>query len=174
MGTTAQSGLTTPSAQPQDFNERGFHVMAACTIDRPPAELFAFWRNFANLPRFMGHVLDVQVLSPTRSHWRVKGPAGRDVEWDAEIINEEPHRLIAWRTVDAADVDSAGSVWFVETPNGATEVRVNLDYIPPGGRLGEVVATAFGANPKDQIGKDLRRFKELVEGRKLSSSEGCG
>jgi len=163
MGTTTQTGSTVPSAQPQDFNERGFHVMAACTIDRPSAELFAFFRNFANLPRFMGHVLDVQVLSPTRSHWKVKGPAGRDVEWDAEIINEEPNRLIAWRTVEGADVDSAGSVWFVERRGGGREVRVNLDYIPPGGWWGAAVATGFGENPKDQIEEDLRRFKEMME-----------
>src|SRR4051794_33194732 len=114
MSTPTQTGSTVPSAQPQAFNTQGIHVMAACTIKRPAAELFAFWRNFANLPRFMKHVLDVQVLSPTLSHWKVQGPVGREVEWDAEIINEEPNRLIAWRTVEGADVDSAGSVWFVE------------------------------------------------------------
>ncbi|MDB5296788.1 MAG: hypothetical protein JWO31_2771 [Phycisphaerales bacterium] len=155
---------TAVPAEPNAYHKSGIHVSVAYTIAKPRAELFAFWRNFANLPKFMDHVQSVRVTDDKRSHWVVKAPAGRTVEWDAEIINEVPDELIAWRSLGGADVDNAGSVRFVDAPGDrGTEVRVVLDYIPPAGRLGKYVAMLFGEAPEIQIKEDLRRFKRLME-----------
>ena len=146
------------------YFENGIHVEVAYTIEKPRAELYAFWRNFENLPRFMDHLQSVRVLDEKRSHWVANAPAGRTVEWDAEIINEKMDELIAWRSLAGADVDNAGSVRFVDAPGDrGTEVRVVLDYIPPAGRVGKWVATLFGEAPEIQIKEDLRRFKRLME-----------
>jgi uncharacterized membrane protein len=105
----------------------------------------------------------VDVLDDKRSHWVAKAPAGREVEWNAEIINEEPNALIAWRSLGGADVDNAGSVRFHDAAGGGTELRVVLDYIPPAGKVGKWVATLFGEAPEQQIKDDLHRFKQLME-----------
>jgi uncharacterized membrane protein len=152
------------TAQPSNYYEEGIHVVVSYVIARPPEELFQFWRNFENLPRFMHHVKSVSCQGPTRSHWVARGPAGMDVEWDAEIINEEPDRLISWRTVGEADVDSAGTVMFVPAVDArGTRVHVNLDYIPPAGRVGKAIAKIFGDDPAQLIRDDLRRFKQIME-----------
>jgi uncharacterized membrane protein len=160
-------------ASPAEYFHRGIHVEQAMTINRTPWDLFQFWRNFENLPRFMRHVESVKVLDDKRSHWSVDGPAGRKVEWDAEIINEEPNTLIAWRSLGNADVDNAGSVRFVPGPEGrGTEVRVVIDYIPPAGRVGNWVAKLFAKNPSSEIREDLRRFKQLMETGEVPTTEG--
>ena len=155
---------TAEPAEPTAYHKSGIHVSVAYTIAKPRAELFAFWRDFNNLPRFMDHLQSVRVTDDKRSHWVVKAPAGRTVEWDAEIINEVPDELIAWRSLAGADVDNAGSVRFVDAPGDrGTEVRVVLDYIPPAGRVGKYVAMLFGEAPEIQVKEDLRRFKRLME-----------
>src|SRR5690348_5742754 len=112
---------------------RGINLEQIVTINRPAPELFRFWRNFEQLPTFMDHLVAVRQLDQRRSHWVAKAPAGRQVEWDAEIINEIPNELIGWRTLDGADVISAGSVRFVPARGGrGTRVRVRLQYEPPG------------------------------------------
>lgn len=160
-------------ASPEKYFHRGIHVEQAMTINRTPWDLYQFWRNFDNLPRFMSHVKSVKVIDERRSHWVVEGPAGRSVEWDAEIINDEPNALIAWRSLGGADVDNAGSVRFVPGPEGrGTEVRVVIDYIPPAGRFGNWVSTLFGANPTAEIREDLRRFKRVMETGEAPTTEG--
>jgi uncharacterized membrane protein len=158
---------------PEEFFKRSTHVEESVIINRPTEELYAFFRNFENLPRFMNHVKEVRVLDNERSHWCVKAPAGSDVEWDAQIINEEPGKLIAWRTIGDAQVDNAGSVRFLPGPGAgaATEVKVTLDYIPPAGKLGTLVAKIFGEDPKTQIHEDLMRFKELMERGAVSGTQ---
>jgi len=152
------------TAQPSDYHDEGIHVVVSYLIAKEPRELFEFWRNFENLPKFMNHLKLVTCQGPTRSHWVARGPAGISVEWDAEIINEEPNRLISWRTIGQADVDSAGTVLFVPAANGqGTRVHVNLDYIPPAGRLGQAIAKIFGDDPAQVIREDLRRFKQIME-----------
>ena len=152
------------TAQPSDYYDEGIHVIVSYSIAKPPEELFDFWRNFENLPKFMHHVKAVICQGPTRSHWIARGPAGIDVEWDAEIINEEPNRLISWRTIGEADVDSAGTVLFVPAADArGTRVHVNLDYIPPAGSIGKTIAKLFGDEPEQLIRDDLRRFKQLME-----------
>ena len=141
----------------------GIKVEQAVTINRPREEIYRFWRNFENLPRFMDHLESVRVLDEQRSHWVAKGPAGTRVEWDAEIHNEIPDELIAWRSLPGAEVDHAGSVHFSPGPNEGTEVRVILRYDPPAGRVGAAVARLFGEDPSQQVAEDLRRFKQVME-----------
>ena len=160
-------------AEPAEYFERGIHVEEAMTVNRTPWDLYQFWRNFENLASFMKHVESVTVLDEKRSHWVIKAPAGTTVEWDAEIINDEPNTLIAWRSLGDANVDNAGSVRFVPGPEGrGTEVRVVIDYIPPAGRVGKWVASLFGKNPASQIREDLRRFKRVMETGEVPTIEG--
>jgi uncharacterized membrane protein len=148
---------------------RGIRVEKTVTVGRTPEELYAFWHNLENLPRFMRHLESVKVADPKRSHWVVKGPAGIDAQWDAEIINDIPNELIGWRSVEGATVNNAGSVHFTPATNG-TEVRVLLRYDPPGGTMGAAFAKVFGEDPDLQVEEDLRRFKMLVENSQLPAS----
>ncbi|HYE16725.1 MAG TPA: SRPBCC family protein [Pyrinomonadaceae bacterium] len=155
--------------------ERGIKLEKSVTVNRPAAELYSFWRNFENLPRFMNHLEAVHVTGAGRSHWVAKAPAGTTVEWDAEVYNEKENELIAWRTLEGADVASAGSVHFEPAQGGAaTTVRVVLKYDPPGGAVGAAVARLFGENPEQQIDEDLRRFKQIMEGAQSAGSEASG
>jgi uncharacterized membrane protein len=144
--------------------DRGTKVEHSVTIHRPALELYSFWRNFENLPNFMNHLESVKRFGGNRSHWVAKAPGGTTVEWDAEVYNEKEGELIAWRTLEGSQVASAGSVHFEPAGEGATQVRVNLKYDPPGGKLGSLVARLFGENPQQQIEEDLARFKEIMEG----------
>lgn len=141
------------------------------TILRSRAELYAFWRQFENLPQFMEHLVSVQPLTVTRSHWVAKAPAGKTVEWNAELVNDIPNELIAWKSVGDADVANAGAVNFSDAPYGrGTIVKVTLDYEPPAGRLGNLVARLFGEDPDRQVREDLRKFKQLMEVGEITTS----
>jgi uncharacterized membrane protein len=140
---------------------------------RPADELYAFWRRLEQLPRFMSHLISVQQLDNRRSHWIAKGPAGKRVEWDAEIINERPNEMIAWRSLEGADVDSVGSVRFERAPGGrGSIVRVEMRYRPPAGVGGATVAKLLGKDPGSQIKDDLRRFKQVMETGEIITTEG--
>lgn len=152
---------------------RGIRVEKSVTINRSPEELYKYWRNFENLPRFMNHLESVRTTGERRSHWVAKAPAGTTVEWDAEIINEKENELIAWRSVEGADVDNAGSVRFQAIPaERGTEVKVQLRYDPPGGIVGAAIAKLFGEAPDQQIEDDLRRFKQLMETGEIATTKG--
>ncbi|HKZ04726.1 MAG TPA: SRPBCC family protein [Methylomirabilota bacterium] len=140
----------------------GVKVERELLFEDPPAKLYAFWRDFRNLPSIMSNVRRVTVDPDGRSHWVVNGPAGTTSEWDAEVINDRPGELIAWRTVSGA-VAHAGSVHFEPQPTGGTLVRVSLQYDPPGGELTHLVSALFGADPGQRIAEDLQRFKEAME-----------
>ncbi len=142
---------------------RGIHVHESVTIGRPAGELFRFWRDFSNLPRFMDHLEDVTIVSSTRSVWTAKAPAGMTVKWEADVINEIEGELIGWQSTANADVATAGSVRFVPSNDGATEIIVHLQYEPPAGKLGSLVASIFGEEPSQQIRSDLRRLKMMLE-----------
>jgi uncharacterized membrane protein len=148
----------------------GIKVERSIVVDRPAAELYGYWRDFENLPRFMEHLESVLVLDDRRSRWTAKGPAGRNVEWEAEIHSEIPGERIAWRSLPNADVDNAGSVHFRDLGNGRTEVRVVLSYAPPAGRLGAAIAKLFGEEPSQQVAEDLRRFKQVMEAGEVAST----
>jgi uncharacterized membrane protein len=143
------------------------------TIRQPPDDLYRHWRDFANLPTFMDHVRSVEVIDDRRSHWVVNAPAGATVEWDAEITEDEPGTVIAWRSTSGADVENSGSVRFSPAPGDrGTEVRVEVEYSPPGGMIGEVIAKIFGEAPDQQIADDLRRFKQVMETGEVVRSGG--
>jgi len=149
---------------------RGVKVDASVTIYRPLPEIYAYWRNFENLPNFMDHLTEVRDVDGRRSHWVAKGPLGVPVEWDAEIIKDVPPELISWKTVGESDVVSAGSVRFKQAPGDhGTEVRVNLQYDPPAGKVGATVAWMFGDDAQLAIEADLRRFKQLLETGEVST-----
>ena len=142
----------------------GIKVNKSITINRTPEELYGFWRELENLPRFMAHLESIQQLDGTHSRWKVKAPAGLTVEWEAEIIADRPGELIAWRSLEGADVRNAGTVQFLRAPGGrGTEVRVELHYQPPAGRVGSVIAKLFGREPSQQVEGDLRRLKQVME-----------
>ena len=146
-------------------------VERTVTIQRPRAELYAFWRNFENLPRFMEHLVAVRAESDTRSHWVAKAPGGGTVEWDAVLVNEIPDALVAWKSVGDADVANAGAVNFSDAPGErGTIVKVTLDYEPPVGRVGNLIARLFGEDPDRQVREDLRKFKQLMEVGEITTS----
>lgn len=143
---------------------RGFKVEQTVEIKRAPAQVYGYWRQFRNLPQFMPHLHSVEETGPRTSHWVVKGPAGKSVSWDAEIINEHPGELIAWQTLPGASVQSAGTVRFEPLKGGqSTRVSVSLQYAPPAGGLGATVAWMFGEAPDQQLRTDLAQFKALLE-----------
>jgi uncharacterized membrane protein len=140
------------------------HLNKSIIVNGSPEELYQFWRDFENLPRFMHHLESVRMTGKGRSHWVAKAPAGATVEWDAEVTEDRPGELIAWRSLEGADVYNTGSVRFEEAPGGrGTIVRVEIDYNPPGGVVGEWVAKLFGEEPEQQVSADLRRFKQVIE-----------
>ena len=169
---TVYSAMGTSTAETED---KGLHIVQAVTINKPVAELYTYWRNFENLPRFMKHLDSVQNLDANghRTHWVAKAPMGTHVEWDAEIINEVPNEIIAWRSTENAQIANAGAVNFRTAPGGrGTEVKVTLNYIPPAGLLGATVAKLFGEEPGFQVEDDLRRFKNLMETGEIPTIEG--
>jgi uncharacterized membrane protein len=152
---------------------RGINVLESVTLNRSIEELYRFWRNLENLPQFMRHLVSVEKVTDTISHWKAKGPAGKIVEWDAEIHNEVPSKVIGWRSLEGADVVSAGSVNFDSAgPGRGTRVTVHLQYSPPGGKVGAAVAKMFGRDAETEIREDLRRFKQLIEAGEVPTNAG--
>ncbi|MEU7843848.1 SRPBCC family protein [Micromonospora sp. NPDC049114] len=152
---------------------RVIRMEIAVTVNRSPAEAYRFWRDVENLPKFMAHLESVRADDLRRSHWVARGPAGRHIEWDAEIIDDQPNRSLTWRSLPGARVANAGRVRFVPAPGDrGTEVRVQLRYAPPAGALGRAVAKLFGEEPEQQVRDDLRRFKQVLEAGEVVRSEG--
>ncbi|NMH96936.1 SRPBCC family protein [Pseudonocardia sp. K10HN5] len=145
---------------------------AEITIHRPVAEVFAFWNDLENLPRFMRHLQSVTRLGADRSRWRAKAPAGMEIEWEAEVTAREIDEYISWRSVGGATVQNSGSVRFTPAPGDrGTEVRVHLHYRPPAGKIGAALAKLFGEEPGQQVRDDLRRFKQVLETGEVVRSE---
>ena len=152
---------------------RRCEVVRSMTINRPIGELFAFWRDFRNLPRIMSHLETVEVLSDKHSRWKAKAPAGLSVEWDAEIVNEQPNALIAWQSCKGSSTSHWGVVRFQSAPGDrGTEITVELEYEPLGGATGAVLAKLFGEEPSQQIEDDLRRFKRVMETGEIPTTKG--
>ena len=153
---------------------RAVVVRHAVTVNRMIEEVYDFWHNFSNFPRFMAHVESVTVAG-RRSHWVAKAPAGMKVEWDAEIVEDAENERIAWRSLPGSDVQHSGSVRFVRAPGArGTEVRVELMYTPPVGAVGRTIAKLFGEEPEQQVRDDLRRFKQIVETGEIPISDAPG
>jgi uncharacterized membrane protein len=148
-------------------------VGVTLTINRSREDLYEAWRNFTNLPQWMKHLKSVEVMGDRRSHWVASGPAGSTVEWNADISEDRPNEMIAWRSVEGSDVDHSGVVRFEPAPgNRGTMVTVEMRYSPPGGTLGSAVAAWFGEDPAQSIKMDLRRFKQVMETGEVITTEG--
>ena len=171
-GVTAQNSIKDDIQDSLGMND-SIRVERTVTINKSPEELYQFWRNFENLPHFMKHLKNVSVINETRSHWVATAPMGASVEWDADIVNDQPNHLIAWASVEGADVDNSGFVRFAKAPGDrGTEVKVVIEYNPPGGAVTATLAKLFGEEPKQQISDDLRRFKMLMETGEIATTEG--
>ena len=157
------------SMQPKTIANEGadegiIRTKRSITIQRPVEEVYSFWRDFQNLPRFMVHLESVMVTGDGRSHWKAKAPAGQSVEWDATTTEDVPNERISWRSDEGAPVFNAGTVHFRAAPgNRGTEVRVELEYDPPFGKLGSKVAMLFREEPGQQVQDDLRHLKQVME-----------
>lgn len=156
--------------------ERGWREAALAartvTINRPRAELYAFWRDFRNLALFMENIESVTPGDDRRSHWVVKAPAGKTVEWDSVLVEEVENELLAWETVEGSGLRNAGRIEFRDGPPGrGTEVTATIVYEPPGGELGKLVAKLFQKEPKIQARRELRRFKQLMETGEISTAK---
>jgi uncharacterized membrane protein len=147
-------------------------VTRTIIVNRSPEEVYRFWHDFANLPTFMKHLESVQVTGDNRSHWKATGPGGKTVEWDAELIDDQPNARIAWRSLEGSDIDNSGFVQFDRAPGGrGTLVRVELRYTPPGGLVSATLAKLFGEEPGQQVDDDLRAFKQVLETGEVVKSD---
>ena len=149
------------------------HITKSVTINRPRAAVYQFWRDFAHLSEFMAHVQSVTPTGGGRSHWVVSAPAGQTVEWDAEVVQDRPDELVAWRSLEGSDIRHEGTVRFTDAPaDRGTEIHVDLRYDAPAGKAGEAVAKLFGEEPSQQLRDDLRRLKQVLETGEVVRSDG--
>jgi uncharacterized membrane protein len=154
--------------------QAGVRVEESITINALPNTLYRFWHDYDNLPLFMSHIESVTDLGGGRSHWVAVGPMGLKAEWDAELHNDIPGELIAWRSLPGSQLETAGSVHFDRSNDGAgTTVRVNQKINPPGGKFGVAIAKLIGEDPSAQLRDDLLKFKHLVESGELAAIDGA-
>jgi uncharacterized membrane protein len=169
---------TAHHADPKAASELGLQARSGdqligytVSINRPRDELYAFWRDLRNLPRFMENIRSVTVSDGNRSHWVVEAPGGRKVEWDAVLTEDQPGSLLAWESAEGADIRNSGRVEFRDSSNGrGTVVTATLVYDPPAGGVGKVIAKLFEKEPHIQVRRDLRRFKQLLEAGEVATS----
>jgi uncharacterized membrane protein len=158
---------------PAEARRERVRVEEVVTINRGVDEVYAYWRNFANFPEFMRHLEKVEVLDDRRSRWTAKAPAGMSVQWDAEIVQDREGEWLGWQSLPGSQIENRGSVRFSPAPGArGTEVRVQLEYEPPAGRVGRAIAMLFGEEPQQQVREDLRRFKQLMEVGEIALSDG--
>lgn len=151
----------------------GVQVQRSVLVNTTPTDAYAFVRNLENLPRFLKHLKNVQISDEKRSHWVVRGPGEKNIEWDAEIITDSPGHVISWRSLDHPDVKSAGSVHFEPAIGGrGTVIRVRMQYLPIGGALRAFVAKLFGEDPDLQLDEDLHRLKQVLETGEIATTQG--
>lgn len=140
------------------------------TINRPAQELYDFWRNLPNLAQFMDNIESIEPIDDRRSHWRVKAPMGKTVEWDAVITDDVPGKSLSWQSEKDADVANSGKVEFIDAGLRGTVVRAVIAYDPPAGIVGSVIAKLFQREPRVQARRDLRRFKQLMETEEIATA----
>lgn len=172
VGVTALDILCAQRLGEDDEPEEPKAVRKTIRVNRPVADVYRFWRDFENLPRFMENLQSVEVFDDRRSHWRAKGPFGRTVAWDAEIVEDRRDSLISWRSTEHADIENSGRVRFEPATGGrGTVIHVELEYRPPAGVAGAALAWLTGSEPGQQIDTDLRRFKQIMETGEVVKSD---
>jgi uncharacterized membrane protein len=154
---------TTPRMRGHQLeNDHLIRVQKTITVAVPLEEVYEFWTHVENFPRFMQHVLEVRQTSENLTHWKVMGPAGLPIEWDAKMTAMQPNKRIAWRSIDGSIVDHEGEIHF-ERVEGGTRINIHMGYLPPGGALGHAVAAFLAGDPKHLMDEDLLRLKSLLE-----------
>jgi uncharacterized membrane protein len=172
-GVTALDVACTAALAKRESAEYGFPVRHSLAVNRSPEELYRFWRNVANLPQFMKDLQFVTEQDDRRSHWVAKGPAGTNLEWDCQIIEDRPGELIAWRSLPGSGVRHSGRVQFDKAPAGhGSYVRVEIDCSPAGGLVGAGIARLLGRSPEQMVREDLRRFRQLMEAGEIPTTDG--
>lgn len=159
-----------PPTAAKDLDADRELIARAVTINRPAAELFAYYRDFANLPSFMENVVRIDVRDATHSHWVVKAPGGKTVEWDATITEEIENEALYWQSDEGADVPNSGRITFRHAGARGTVVTATIAYDPPGGTVGKIIAKLFQREPAIQARRDLRRFKQLMETGEIATA----
>ena len=151
---------------------RSAHAIKSVWVNKRVEDAYNFWRNFESLPRFMRHLESVERTSDVNSRWRAKGPLGQTFEWEAHIEQDQPNRLIAWRTVEGSEINNSGSVRFEPAPGGrGAIIHVNIAYDPPGGALGSGLAKLLGKDGSQMLHDDLRAFKQVIETGEVIQSD---
>jgi uncharacterized membrane protein len=171
--TTALAGVTMLDAlsvaRPRSAGP--VRIRAAITINRSPADVYAFWRDLKNLPGFLRHVEEIDEFDGL-TIWRARGPGGIHLQWDAAIVADRPNERIAWRSLEGAGLDNHGSVSFLPGPRGrGTELHVDIGFDPPWGKLGAAVVKLLGDVPEQQLVADLRRLKQILETGETTASD---
>ncbi len=141
------------------------------TIDRPRHEIYAFWRDFSNLPKFMENIVDAREIEPGISQWKIRAPLGMSVTVKSRIVNDRPGEQIAWRSTEDSGIETEGKAMFRDAPGGrGTIVEAIVAYKPPMGVLGQTVAKLFSAEPSVQARRDLKRLKMLLETGEIATN----
>lgn len=144
---------------------RGFHVEKTINVSAPVDEVFSYWSHVENFPEFMSHVREVRKIGEGLYHWRVDGPAGVSIHWDAQITDLDANKLLAWKSLPGSTVEQTGVTRFSENPDGSTHIDVRMSYKPPAGVLGHAIAELFRVDPKHEMDDDLMRMKTFIETR---------
>ena len=166
-----QRDVAKEAAEDRGWDEAAL-VGRTITVNRPRDEVYAFWRDFRNLARFMENIEAVTPGDGRTSHWVIKAPAGQTVEWDSVLTEDTPGEVLAWESAEGADIKNTGRIMFRDAPPGrGTEVTAAIVYDPPAGDLGKLIAKLFQKEPKMQARRDLRRLKQLLETGEISTSE---
>ncbi|HYG98756.1 MAG TPA: SRPBCC family protein [Terriglobales bacterium] len=169
----AVGGLLIYHGATAERRQTAVRVERTLTILKPIGEVYRFWRNFENLPRFMTHLESVKVSGDRFSEWTARGPMGAKISWHAEITDERENQYIVWRSLPGSDIENVGSVQFRQAPGDrGTEVTVSIQYNPPAGIVGDALARMFGRAPDQQVREDLRHFKQLMEAGEIPTTEG--
>lgn len=172
VDTNKNSFLEKGFSKAKDWFSQKTEVVKSVTINKSADELYSFWRNFENLPKFMHHLESVKVIDDKKSEWTAKAPLGYEAHWSATITEDKPNEKIAWRSVENSEIPNSGKVEFLPTVDRGTEVKVTIRYQPPAGKLGALASYFLTEEPDTQIAEDLRRFKSLMEAGLIMQIEG--
>jgi len=169
-GATSRGGTGTDRSR---SSRHGIEVKETLAVQSSPEELYRYWRDFENLPRFMRYLDSVRTMAGNRTHWIAGGPFNMPIEWDAEVTREQPNELIAWRSLPGSAVETEGAGRFTRAPgNRGTWVHVEMSYYPPAGRVGATVAWFFGRSAHQEIREDMRHFKQIIETGEVPTTKG--
>jgi uncharacterized membrane protein len=175
LGGRSSGESSARSARAESPERADSSVTEAVTINKPIEQVFAFWHQLENLPRFMRYLESVERLADGKSRWRANGPGGVPVQWEAETLTERENEIISWRSLPGSTIQTSGTVRFARAPGArGTEVHVEMQVRPPAGSLGRTVAWITGRDPARQLHEDLMRFKQLLETGEIALSEGMG